>query len=229
VRFPDDTKRHAIVGTTGSGKSYAAAWHLSRRSWDTKPWIVYDPKRDDLIAEIPGTREIGMHEPIPEVPGIYLVHNLPGELDAVIDHMWKIYARENTGVYVDEGYMVSGGSANGNPALRAILTQGRSKHIPLVMISQRPVWMDRFVWAESEFIQIFRLNDRRDRESVKAFVPIDLEKERLPEYHSYYYDVGENEIIVLKPVPDKKVILSTFHERYERMMEKTALKRHRFI
>lgn len=222
MRLPDDTKRLAIVGTTGSGKSHAACWHLSKRSWDKKPWIVFDPKYDELLGAIDGARHIEMNE-LPKHPGIYLVHNLPGDMEAVIALMWRIYSRENTGVYIDEGYMVSGGG-NSNPALRALLTQGRSKHIPVIIISQRPVWMDRFVFSESEFIQAFRLNDARDRASVRAFMPVDMDAENpLPEFHSYYFDVGRNEVVVLRPVPDRDAILDAFEVRFSAMQEKRRI------
>ena len=44
--------------------------------------------------------------------------------------MWEIWKRGGIGVYVDEGYMVG----NNNPAFRAILTQGRSKEIPAIVL-----------------------------------------------------------------------------------------------
>lgn len=210
MRLPDDTKRHAIVGATGSGKTQAALWHLSLRNILEKPWVVYNFKKDESIDALPGARHISVDE-IPVRPGVYVVHPLPHESDVVENQMWAIWERGNTGVYVDEGYMVG----RDNRAFRALLTQGRSKHVPMIVLSQRPVWMDRFVFSESEFYQIFRLQHRKDRKLVEEFVPANLEK-RLPEFHSYYYDVGANDVTVLKPVPQLEEIYKTFEQRLVR-------------
>jgi hypothetical protein len=212
MRYPNDRQRHSIVGATGSGKTHAALWHLSRRSFHQKPWIIYDFKFDDLINDIDGVEEISVTDRIPDQPGLYIVHPKPHEEEQVEQQMWAIWERGNTGVYIDEGYMVG----LNNRAFRALLTQGRSKHIPIIVLSQRPVWMDRFVFSESEFFQIFRLQHRKDQQNVEQFVPANL-SHRLPEYHSYYYDVGEDKLVILKPVPNRDVIFKTFRDRLARI------------
>lgn len=207
MRLPDETNRLAIVGATGSGKTQAALWHLSMRDIDARPWMVYNFKWDRSIDGIPGKKDIGLDE-IPVKPGIYVAHPQPDETDAVEAQMWGIWRKGGIGIYIDEGYMVG----DRNPAFRAILTQGRSKEIPVIVLSQRPVWMDRFVFSESEFFQVFRLNHKKDRKSVEEFVPADLSK-RLPDFHSYYYDVGSNKVTVLNPVPEIETIHATFERR----------------
>lgn len=211
MRLPDDTNRLAIVGATGSGKTQAALWHLSLQDIDRKPWVVYNFKTDKSIDGIPFAKPIELDE-VPVKPGVYIAHPHPAQQEDVENHMWEIWERENTGVYVDEGYMVG----DRNPAFRALLTQGRSRHIPMIVLSQRPVWMDRFVFSEAEFYQVFRLQHQKDRKSVMEFVPADLSK-RLPEYHSYYYDVGENKVTPLRPVPSLEEIHRTFERRLARV------------
>jgi|SRR5579859_7644995 len=208
MRFPNDTQRHAIVGATGSGKTQAALWHLSGRSYDIQPWIVYDFKYDELINEIPGAVELDVNARIPERPGIYIVHPHPAQSVEVDSQFWQIWEQENTGVFIDEGYMIGRDS----PAFRALLTQGRSKHIPIITLSQRPTWIDRFILSESEFHQVFRLQHAKDREAVQSFIPHKM-KDRLPEYHSYYYDVGADKMNTLYPCPPKEKILQTFARR----------------
>ena len=205
MRFPGDTERHVIVGATGSGKTQAALWHLSHRSYDTKPWVIYNYKRDTSIDAIPGSQDLPIDQ-IPKEPGIYITHPLPDE--DVEPQMWALWNKGNVGIYADEGYMIG----RNNKAFRAMLTQGRSRHIPMIVLSQRPVWMDRFVFSEAEYHQIFRLQHRKDRDAVAQFVPADLEK-RLPDYHSYYYDVGANHVYVLRPVPSLQHIHATFQDR----------------
>jgi hypothetical protein len=217
---PDDTQRISIIGRTGSGKTVAGVWHLSESSFTTQPWIVYDFKRDSLlgqIADLEGAEHIEV-ETVPQRPGIYFVHPHPDQTEEVQDQMWRIWAQENTGVFVDEGYMVCG-PANSNTAFRSLLTQGRSKHIPMIILSQRPVWMDRFVFSESDFYQVFALNHSGDRKKVMEYIPANLNR-TLPRYHSYYHDVAENETVVLKPVPTSDDILEVFGRRLETLKKR---------
>jgi hypothetical protein len=212
LRRPGDTDRLAIVGATGSGKTHAALWHLSMANYDQKPWIIYDFKGDDLINGIESAYDLDIDDELPKRPGIYICHPNPDDEDELDVHMRKVWARENMGVYVDEGYMVG----KNNKGFRRLLTQGRSKHIPLIVLSQRPVWMDRFVFSESGFFRVFRLQHNGDLRKVNEFIPYPITR-RLPEYHSYYYDVASNEIGVMPPAPDQDAILDTFDARLSKL------------
>ncbi len=194
-----------IVGATGSGKTHAALWHLSNQNFDTKPWIVYDYKNDELINAVEGARHISFDTPLPDAPGLYVIHPLPDQNAEVEDHMFRVWGKENTGVYVDEGFMIG----NNNRGFRALLTQGRSKHVPMIILSQRPVWLDRFVFSEASFFQVFRLQHRGDRRLVNEFIPVSIER-RLPEFYSFYYDVSANKLSIVSPMPDADTILDTF-------------------
>lgn len=210
--FPGDTDRLSIVGATGSGKTVAGMYHLSRRDLERKTWIVYDFKRDELINDIENAQHIELASKLPDRPGLYIVHPRPGEEDAVDEHMFRIWDQENIGVYVDEGYMIGQKS----PGFRALLTQGRTKQIPMIVLSQRPVYMDRFVFSESQFFQVFRLQHDDDISSAQKFIPYDLSK-RLPRYYSYYYDAVSDRLVVLTPVPDKDAILDTFDTKLHKL------------
>lgn len=212
MTVPNDTQRHLLIGRTGSGKTHAALDHLSHRSYNILPWIVYDFKYDPLINEIQGAHHMDVNEPIPPYPGLYVVHPEPDQQDEIEKQFRQIWAQENTGVYLDEGYMIG----NNNREFRTLLTQGRSKHIPIIINSQRPVWLDRFVFSESEFFNIFALQHAKDREKVRDIIPeehwIHLEK-RLPEFHSFYYEVPTNALRHAPPAPERKKILSVFETR----------------
>ena len=214
MNFPSDTQHLTIVGANGSGKTNAGLWHLSRRNYDLKPWIIFDFKNDDLINSIQGTFEIDVNSPAPSRPGIYVVHPHPAQSDDVENLMWRIWEHENIGVFVDEGLMIG----TGNRGFRALLTQGRSKHIPMIVLSQRPKWMDRFVFSESTYFQIFRLQHIQDVKAVQEFIPFSIEK-RLPEYYSYYYEVLKNEMVVLSPTPDPEAIIDTFDMRLSKIKQ----------
>lgn len=208
-RLPSDKERTVIVGRTGSGKTVAGIWHLSKRDYLNSPWVLFDYKGDELIEQLPIT-EIPMNKlKPPENAGLYVVRPLAEVDDAAVENfLWAIKNRGNTGIYIDEGYMLPGGGRS--MAYRAIQTQGRSLKIPTITLSQRPVWMDRFVFSEADFYQVFHLNDKRDRKTIGSFMPDEASNAQLPEFWSHYYDVKKNNLFALKPVPHGDALVSTF-------------------
>lgn len=204
--LPNDSQRCAIIGRTGSGKTQAALWQLSLRSYPTRPWIVFDFKGDRSIADIPRAEVIALGTKLPSKPGIYIVRPLPFQADEVEAMLWAIWQRENIGLWFDEGYMV-----NKSNAFQALLTQGRSKSIPLIILTQRPVWINRFVWSESDFFQLFTLSNKQDRKVVLEMIP--GAPESIPPYHSIWYEVAVDRKIILQPVPDRNIIFETFRAR----------------
>lgn len=194
------------MGATGSGKTQAAQWHLSHRSYTEMPWVIYNTKSDASIDAIPYAQEIEIDQ-IPRDPGVYVVKPLPHQQEALEAHQWAIWNRGNMGVYIDEGYAM--GPNNG--AFRALLTQGRSRRVPMIVLSQRPVWLDRFAFSESEYMQAFRLQHAKDRQTMEQLIPAPLE--RLPVYHSWYYDALGNKVYRMAPVPKIEIIHATFERR----------------
>lgn len=203
VKFPGTTDRLAVLGSSGSGKTTAAGWHLSGKDFTKQPWLIVNTKGDPFIADIaaiPGVQTIGMND-TPGDEGLYIVNPLPEqqlELDALFRRIWE---KQNCGVWVDEGYMIeeTGG-------FNALLTQGRSRHIPMIVLSQRPSWISKFVFSEANFVQVFRLGHLADRKNVGQFVPMDP-KARLPNHHSFWYNVNDDEFMRFGPVPKPQIIL----------------------
>lgn len=209
-RLPNLTQHTAVLGQNGSGKTRLAYWVFGKARFDLQPFIVLDWKREELFAQSDRIREIGFKDPIPKQPGAYIIRPLPGQDELVEAWLWKVWAKERTGLYVDEGYSIDPRS----PALQAILTQGRSKKVPVIYLAQRPSWISRFVLSESTFLSVFRLNDKEDRKRIQALVPEDMNiSTRLPDYHSYWYDVGQNEHFVLAPVPSDDELLDALDRR----------------
>lgn len=210
MRLPDRSHRLAVIGRTGSGKTQAAAWFLSQMPIEHMPWVVLDYKGDALLNDI-RARELPVGAPPPKKPGVYIVHPLHGtDDDAITALMWGIHKQGNTGLYLDEGYMIG----DENPAFRALLTQGRSKNIPMITLSQRPYYMDRFAFSEADFYLVFNLNDRKDQQRVGEFLHRDIDlRNDIPKFHAHYHDVGENKHALLKPVPSAAKIKAVFKQK----------------
>ena len=212
-RFPNHTQRVTIVGRTGTGKSMMGAWLLSNASFDKRPWVIIDYKYERLFRDPRVKHLITELEPTSRAPrkkGLYIVHPRPDEVEEMEDFMWRIWERGNTGVVVDEGYMLPD-----KAAFQALLTQGRSKHIPMIVLSQRPVEMNRFAFSEADFYSVFRLNDLRDWKTIEAFAPINPH-EVLPRFNSWWYDVANEARFRLMPVPDADSILARIADRAPR-------------
>ena len=217
-RLPDDSKRLVILGSTGSGKSQAGVWHLSKRSFDVMPWFIMDPKRDALINDCGMTEYDLTDKKLPERPGLYVFSPVPGDSadDANVERLLRsvitraVDTGQGSGLYFDEGYSIPKYS----PSFRRILTQGRSLNTPSITLSQRPSWMDVFTFSEADFLQVFRLNFPTDRKKVSEWLPQSVNlKNNLPDYHSHYYDVARDRADVLKPVSDANQIADTIRAR----------------
>jgi hypothetical protein len=232
IRLPSNSQHLAIVGRNGTGKTHAALWHLSQRDLAHETWVILDYKRErDTINAISGAQYLDFKDDLPEKPGVYILQPNISQVGEMDEFLYRIHAHENIGVFVDEGYMLQ----DNTEAFNALLTQGRSKHIPLIVLSQRPSWISRFVFSESTFYQVFALNDRRDRKTVTEFIDFKNQQRdfrhvnTLPEFHSYYYDVGKDQLTPLAPVPPLDDILKSIDVKLrtpeEREKEKKNVRR----
>jgi DNA helicase HerA-like ATPase len=207
--LPTTQDRVAIMGRTGSGKTQFGSFLLSEAPFDRQPYIIVDYKGDDLINQIDRAKEIGLNE-LPRHPGIYIVRPQPEQDDVAVE-AWlrRVWSQQRTGLFVDEAYMVptKGGAFN------AILTQGRSKHIPAIVLTQRPCFISRFVFTEADHFAIFHLTDKDDRLKVRRFLPDGTQIDRMPLYNSYWYNVKGDALFKMRPAPDADSILNRFDER----------------
>ena len=110
-RFPGGDNRTTILGATGSGKSTCGLFMLSRQRFDKRPWVAIDFKKEAIFDRVgfPPIQAIGLDAKAPRKPGLYLVSPLPGEDAALEAFLWRIWERENCGVYVDEAALMPEG------------------------------------------------------------------------------------------------------------------------
>lgn len=208
-REPSGSDRVAVMGSNGTGKTQFAFWLLSRAPFNQKPYIIFNYKRDELLCSVDRIKEIEIGE-LPKHPGVYNIFPRPRVDDVAVENlMERIYEHGDAGCYFDEGYMVPD-----KAAFPAILTQGRSKRIASIILTQRPAWISRFVFSEANHFAVFHLSDSDDRKTTKRWLPkhVDLEY-HLPEYHSWYYTRGQREAIPLAPVPDADTLRDIIDSR----------------
>lgn len=216
-RLPTLKQRTAVIGRTGSGKTQFGAWLLSLSGFDKQPFVMVDYKGDDLLNSIDRVKEIGPTE-VPKFPGLYIIRPDIRAEEAIESWLWKIWEREKIGLYFDETYMVPNSSAAGSGALQAILTQGRSKRLPVIALSQRPAFLSRFVFTEADFFAVFHLNTVGDQKRVGEFIPGEIMRERLPEFSSRWYDVGHDFHAQLAPVPKAEEIQEALDSRLKKIV-----------
>jgi hypothetical protein len=207
--LPGPEDRTVIIGRTGSGKTVGGLWHLSLQPIDEMPFLVFDYKKDDELGRIPFSRLVPIGE-IPDEPGVYIVQPRPEDEGRITALLNRVLDRGNVGLFVDEGFMLAK-----DDAFNAILMQGRSKQIPVIVNTQRPVYVSRFVFSEASFVQVYHVLDRRDRRIISEFTPLFREDEddALPEHYSWFYDVRADRIWELRPVPDAALSHALIAER----------------
>jgi hypothetical protein len=206
VSLPGPTSQITIVGQNGSGKTVAALWHLSMGNFDRQPWIIFDYKNEEEINSIP-KREYLRVGTLPKRSGIYIVQPEPGETQQVKEYLDMIRRRERIGIYIDEGYQIPD-----SDELRALLTQGRSKRIPRIILAQRPSWVSRFFFSEANFFQVYYLVDDEDHKRLQGFFRYDYRQE-LPRFHSWYYDAAHRASLMWAPVPPAEESLQRIEDR----------------
>lgn len=208
-RFPGGDARTTIIGATGSGKSTCGLWMLAHQRFDRRPWIAIDFKREVIFDAIgfPPVQPLELHGALPKRPGVYLVSPRPDQSDALDGWLWRVWEHENIGLYVDEAALMPDGDA-----WPAILQQGRSKRIPVIACSQRPVSVARGLFSEANYFAVYRMVDKRDYRTVEGFVPGDL-AEPLPWHHWHWYDRERHALLHMGAVPSPAIVAGLIRDR----------------
>ena len=207
-RFPGGDARTTVLGATGTGKTTCGLWLLSHQRWDKRPWVAFDFKKEIIFDQVgfPPIQPLKLTDAPPKRPGLYLVSPLPGQGELLERFLWRLWARGNCGVYIDEAALMPDGDA-----FPAILQQGRSKRIPVIGCSQRPVGVARGMFSEASYFCVYRLTDKRDYRLVEGFAPIDGAMP-LPSHAWHWYDVASNELLAMSAVPKPELVAHRLRE-----------------
>lgn len=229
-RGPGPRDRVTINGKTGSGKSTFALWLFAEYGdYDKKPWIFVDFKGEDIISS--ATKE-GMFKPlkisaqVPKDPGPYVVRPDPrAGMDDLVALLWRIYQRGRCGVFLDEATMIPElrGEKNTGGPYQTLLSQGRSKEVPVWTLAQRPVNVNNMVLSENDFYLAFKLRNEEDLAKVRRHIPKKSKNyEEVwgddwdpPNHWARWYDDGRNLSLRLRPCPPPDEILGVLFERLD--------------
>lgn len=236
--FPGPDDRVTIVGMTGSGKSTFAMWLFTEcADFNKKPWIFIDYKRESLISqalEEDMIKRIKLSSDIPKSPGIYVVHpELDDGPDPVNEFLRKIYKRGKVGVIVDETTMIPNTRGDGNTGgpYQTLLSQGRSKEIPVWSLSQRPAFINKMAFTENNYFCAFRLKSEDDNDKVLREIPSTSKNykavwanENFPKGHqSRWYDANEDVNFPLRPCPPPDDILNKLFDRVDNLKKRASI------
>jgi len=212
MTVPDQSKRTAIVGRTGSGKTQFGIYFLGTQiagPWKDLPVTIIDFKHARLIRELQA-QELKVTDKPPTQPGLYVIRPFPGDDDkALIEYLLRVWAQENHGIYCDETLDLGAR----NRGFRRLLSQGREKNIPMIYCTQRPSWVDMYSFSECDYVCAFQLTLKTDEQRIEQFAPGYMNV-RLEQYQSYWYDVADNKGRVLAPCPDQANILARYYPEY---------------
>ncbi len=206
VRFPASDERTVIIGATGSGKTQFGVYLLATRDYHRRPWFILDFKGEKLFPLLEMT-PFSLGDPLPTEPGLYWIRIIPGEDEAVSNFFLQVYNQENCGIFIDEGYMLP----YQDKWFRALQTQGRSKNVEVITLTQRPARLDLTIFSEASFFCVFTVTLKDDKKRIYEFTE-GLEIKRLPKYHSLWYDVGANEHVIFEPCPPADKLVEIFRD-----------------
>lgn len=204
--IPGAEDRTIILGTTGDGKTVMGAWLLGKQRFEKRSWVCIDYKNEVLWDDVgsPPMRGLRLGD-MPGKRGLYRMHVNPGQEDLMESWLWKIWRRGNVGLFCDEASLLPK-----QDAVKAILRQGRSKLIPVIACSQRPVDCDREFFSEAQYRVLFGIGDmHRDYPVIRGlFGNADVRKP-LPRFWSYWYDLKRRQLHTLRPVPSPDNVVAS--------------------
>jgi len=198
-------KRAIVAGRTGSGKSTLAKWLLQVSPGH---WIIINPKNTRAYDALPDSNNIDGID-INKIRNSIMEHRFtiitpkasqlsPETLDLLIE--WIIGDYTDIGVCIDELYAVHKNGQAG-AGLIGLLTRGRELKQSFLGLTQRPAWLSKFLFSESDYIGGMALNLADDRKRMYEFTGKAAFLEKLPAQDWLWYDVGLDLVRSFNPVP----------------------------
>lgn len=198
-------KRAMFAGRTGSGKSTVACWWLNRSPGH---WLILNPKWTAAFNGLPDSNvvdslDLNKIEKSLEKYRFTIVNpqssqSSPDVLDALI--MWLHESFTDIGLCVDELYAIHKNGIAGE-GLIGWLTRGRELRQSFLGLTQRPAWLSKFIFSESDFVGGMSLALEADRKRMYEITGRQQFMEKLPPREWLWYDVEADHLRKFGPVP----------------------------
>lgn len=199
-------KRAIIAGRTGSGKSTLGKWLLAR---SPGRWIILNPKWTSAYNSLPDSNIVKSLDPR-KVERSMMQHHFtiinPGKgesdaesMDQFIEHMHDSYS--NFGICADELYTLHRGNGVAGDGLIGLLTRGRELKQSFLGMTQRPAFISKFLFSESDYICGMSLALADDRKKMFDNTSRDEFRAQLPPHKWLWYDVAKADLRYFGPVP----------------------------
>jgi hypothetical protein len=157
------TDRVFIAGVNGSGKSVLATAIANR--WPRV--LVYDPKVDDEAVLPNSAIAYGVDAALRALPGRVIYRPTPAESQKIGQNFDRLAARLRAlgghGVVIHEVADLAASDRELEPNTAWVQRAGRSRGIPVIAVTQRPVNVPRLFMSEARHLMMFTLLDRDDR------------------------------------------------------------------
>lgn len=173
----------AVIGTTGTGKTFLVSELVKRRRYVT----IFRTKPDDIKFE--GFKEHRDSKALEDWRNeLNLIRpRYQNQPQVGYELLEKVWEHGRWTIVIDEFFYVE--RLGLKQSLERLLTQGRSKKISVVLGMQRPVQVTRFALSEVSHIFCFRLEGRdattlRDMTTPNILSVVkDLQKYQFVHYH----------------------------------------------
>lgn len=204
--FPKRDERICILGATGSGKTNFLVYLLSylAKSQTTRIDIL-DTKVEPKFEQLPFSEVVENFDDLSKCEALVRIYRPNGkevnDLELLDQYLqWRYENAPNLTVIDEIGSL--GINTKPRMGLQNLLTRGRSRNAALWICSQRPAWVNNFIFTESKRFYVFYLNDEKDRKRVTQFTTPAMEKPAKIEYGFKYYKVGTRSVTEFKGVPN---------------------------
>ena len=198
-------KRAIVAGRTGSGKSTLGNWLLLRSPGH---WVIINPKWTKAYQRLPESNTVkGFNNR--DLEKSFRENRFtiiePGSLEADHDTMddfilWLHENYSNVGLCVDELYTLHNNGRAG-PGLLGWLTRGRELKQSFLGLTQRPCFISKFLFSESDYIGAMSLIMTDDRKRMVQLTGRRAFEEPLPDHYWRWYDAGADKLKLFRPIP----------------------------
>lgn len=199
--------RASIAGRSGSGKSTLAKWLLER---SPGYWLILNPKHTSAYSELTDSTTINgfdfkkIEKSLTEfrftIVNPTSVQASPENMDDFIAYLHSQYT--SLGLCVDELYTLHKNGQAGQ-GLIGWLTRGRELRQSFLGLTQRPAWVSKFLFSESNFIGEMSLNLVEDRKRMYEITGRSAMLEKLPAREWLWYDNEADTLRKFGAVPVK--------------------------